>query len=186
MNTNMTIIDVGVISRNIIGSDLMFLREQGAKIRAAIEPLIHNAEHDVVALDFSNVKALDFSCSDEVVVFFQEHVNNLKGKGLVLQNLSKNHIENILIALDRKKQAIWYYNGSYWTLLGEKLPKHLTELAQVIREKKTITARQLADELNEDINSQSTKLKKLYDHGLVRRIEEKSSEGAQYIYKSLV
>lgn len=71
MNTNMTIIDVGVISRNIIGSDLMFLREQGAKIRAAIEPLIHNAEHDVVALDFSNVKALDFSCSDEVVVFFK-------------------------------------------------------------------------------------------------------------------
>ncbi|MFF2482945.1 hypothetical protein [Paenibacillus sp. NPDC058071] len=180
-----TMINVGSLTKEILNTQLLILRLQGARVRKELSSVIANAADAVVALDFKDVTGIDFSCSDEIVVHFQEYPSERNGKGIVLLNLSENHFENISIALDRKKQAIWCFNGSHWTILGSKLPRYLMELALVMKDRREITARQLADDLKEDINSQSTKLKKLYDHGLVLRTEDRNSEGSQFIYKSL-
>jgi hypothetical protein len=187
MTIAISTIDIGEISRLVLQSDLLLFRHQGSEIRKALLPLIHSAEHQVVALDFRNVEAIDFSCSDEIVVHLHENIELLNDKRIVLTNLIGNHQENIASALDKKKQAIWVQNSDNTNfILGEKLPKHLLELAKLLQQKGQTTARELADEHHEEIANFSVKLKKLYELGLALRYEEKSQEGMQYIYATPV
>jgi DNA-binding MarR family transcriptional regulator len=186
MEHRFLVIDVGKITQQELGSDLLFFRDDGALIRDTILPLIRNAKEDVVALDFEKVKGIDFSCSDEVIVMLQENVEWLNGKGLFLENLSQSHKENILSALDKKKQAIWYLNGDRFDILGDKLPPYLKELACIVKDRKSVYARQLADEFGNELSNVSMKLGQLYKRGLVRRIEHRSDEGMQFVYLSIV
>ncbi|WP_433946983.1 hypothetical protein [Paenibacillus sp. SN-8-1] len=182
MTIAISTIDIGALSQQVIEATLLLFRDDGSEIREALLPLILSAEHDVVALDFSHVQAIDFSCSDEIIVHVHENIALLQGKRIVLTNLSSNHKENIGSALDKKKQAVWVKEPEKAFILGDKLPKHLVELATLLHQKGRATARQLADEYEEEITNFSVKLKKLYEHGLATRFEEKSSEGMQYVY----
>jgi hypothetical protein len=178
-------IDLASVSDRVIGTTLLFFREDGEKIREYLIPHITKIDSEVIAFDFKNVKVIDFSCSDEIIVMLQEHNSWLKGKKIILDNLTTSHKENIFSALEKKKLAIWYRDGQDYKLLG-KLPKHLIILLTIVKEKKQVTTRQISDELDEELPSISLKLGKLFKIGMLLRSEEKSSEGMQYIYKSII
>lgn len=182
---NFSIIDIGLLSKSLLNSSLLFFRDEGEKIREALIPEIINSPTRVVALDFKNVTVIDFSCSDEIIVTLQENNKWLNGKKIILINLSESHKENIFSALEKKKLGIWIIeNGETFTL--GKLPKHLLKILDIVHKEKAITARYLSNDLDEDITSISVKLGKLFQKGMLQRDENKTSEGMEYIYRPLL
>lgn len=178
-------IDIGSISQELLDDNILYFREEGRMIRDEIISRASRLECTVLILDFTNVRAIDVSCSDEIVVAIQEDNRFLKGKKIVLQNLSMSHEENIISALEKKKLGIWLMKDGNYELIG-KLPKHLVELLKIIKANQSVTARQLADEMSEELSSVSVKLGNLYKKGMLFRKELKSSEGMQYQYYSIV
>lgn len=182
---DLLVINLGHLSESLLKSKMLFFRDDGTVIRNAILSKVKSSNCNIVALDFKNIEVIDFSCSDEIVVTLQEHNSWLDGKKMILLNLSKGHMENIESALEKNKKAIWIQEQGNAFLLG-KTPKHLVRLLEIVRERKNVTARQIADETDEEIASVSVKLGKLFKEGLILRTQSKSQEGMEYVYKSIV
>ena len=172
------------------GSKNLVTRETGRLIREWVEArLEREAEGAVVALDFSHVGIVDFSCADEIV---SKLIARLQGqeygdKYMVLQGLTATQEENIAVALERKKLAalVGRADGS-WQLLGTLNP-YLDEALQFVMARKEVTARELADETRVEISLASTKLLNLFKARLVQRTSERLPDGGrQYIYRSLL
>ena len=164
-------------------------RETGRDIRESIEArLEREPEGAVIALDFSHVGIIDFSCADE---FISKLVARLQGleygdKYFILHGLTPTHEENIAVALERKKLAVLVSraDGS-WRLLGSLNP-YLNEALQFVMSEKEITARDLADDTHVEISLASTKLLNLFKARLVQRSSERLPDGGrQFIYRSL-
>ena len=164
-------------------------RETGRLIRESIEArLEREPEGTVVALDFSHVGIIDFSCADEVISKLVARLQGLEygDKYVVLHGLTSTHEENIAVALERKKLAVLVSrpDGS-WRLLGTLNP-YLNEALQFVMQQKEITARDLADDTQVEISLASTKLLNLFKARLVQRSSERLPDGGrQFIYRSL-
>jgi hypothetical protein len=165
-------------------------RETGRSIRESIEArLEREPEGTVVALDFSHVGIIDFSCADEVISKLVARLQGLEygDKYIVLHGLTPTHEENIAVALERKKLAVLVSraDGS-WRLLGSLNP-YLNEALQFVMHQTEITARDLADETQVEISLASTKLLNLFKARLVQRSSERLPDGGrQFIYRSLL
>ena len=172
------------------GSSNLVTRETGRFIREAIEArLEREPEGTVVAMDFSHVGIVDFSCADEIISKLVARLQSLEygDKYVVLQGLTPTHEENIAVALERKKLAVLVgrTDGS-WRLLGSLNP-YLNEALQFVMSQKEITARDLADETQVEISLASTKLLNLFKARLVQRTSERLPDGGrQFIYRSLL
>src|ERR687891_2603784 len=84
-------------------------RETGRMMRESIEArLEREPEGTVVALDFSHVGIIDFSCADEVIGKLMARLQGLEygDKYVILHGLTPTHEENIAVALERKKLAV--------------------------------------------------------------------------------
>ncbi len=172
------------------GSRNLVTRETGRLFRESIEArLEREPTGTVVALDFSYVGIVDFSCADEIV---SKLIARLQGqeygdKYIVLQGLTPTQEENIAVALERKKLAVLVSrpDGS-WQLLGTLNP-YLNEALQFVMAHKEVTARDLADESEVEISLASTKLLNLFKARLVQRSGERLPDGGrQFIYRSLL
>ena len=172
------------------GSSNLVTRETGRFIREAIEArLEREPEGTVVAMDFSHVGIVDFSCADEIISKLVARLQSLEygDKYVVLQGLTPTHEENIAVALERKKLAVLVSrtDGS-WRLLGSLNP-YLNEALQFVMGQKELTARDLADETHVEISLASTKLLNLFKARLVQRTSERLPDGGrQFIYRSLL
>jgi hypothetical protein len=164
-------------------------RETGRSMRELIElRLEREPEGAVVALDFSHVGIIDFSCADEIISKLVARLQGLEygDKYVVLHGLTPTHEENIAVALERKKLAVLVSrsDGS-WRLLGSLNP-YLNEALQFVMNQKEITARDLADDTEVEISLASTKLLNLFKARLVQRSSERLPDGGrQFIYRSL-
>jgi hypothetical protein len=165
-------------------------RETGRDIRESIEArLEREPEGTVVALDFTHVGIIDFSCADEIISKLVARLQGLEygDKYIVLYGLTPTHEENIAVALERKKLAVLISraDGS-WRLLGNLNP-YLNEALQFVMTQKEITARDLADDTQVEISLASTKLLNLFKARLVQRSSERLPDGGrQFIYRSLL
>jgi hypothetical protein len=172
------------------GTSNLVTRETGRSIRESIEArLEREPEGTVVALDFSHVGIIDFSCADEVISKLVARLQGLEygDKYVVLHGLTPTHEENITVALERKKLAILVSraDGS-WRLLGSLNP-YLNEALQFVMQQRELTARDLADETRVEISLASTKLLNLFKARLVQRSSERLPDGGrQFIYRSLL
>jgi hypothetical protein len=172
------------------GSSNLVTRETGRVIREAIEArLEREPEGTVVAMDFSHVGIIDFSCADEIISKLLARLQSSEygDKYVVLQGLTPTHEENIAVALERKKLAILVSraDGS-WRLLGSLNP-YLNEALQFVMQQREITARDLADDTQVEISLASTKLLNLFKARLVQRSSERLPDGGrQFIYRSLL
>jgi hypothetical protein len=159
-------------------------------IRESIEArLEREPEGTVVALDFSHVGIVDFSCADEVIGKLVARLQSLEygDKYVILHGLTPTHEENIAVALERKKLAVLVSRpDGAWRLLGTLNP-YLNEALQFVMAQRDITARDLADKTDVEISLASTKLLNLYKARLVQRSSERLPDGGrQFIYRSLL
>jgi hypothetical protein len=172
------------------GSRNLVTRETGRWMREVLEErLQREPDETIVILDFKSVGILDYSCADEIVAKLISRLNagEYGNRYLLLRGLNPTQKENIEVALERKRlAALFLREDKSWEVLGV-LNNYLREtLAEVIREGR-ITARDLAEVEDLEINTSSTRLANLYKLQLVQRREEVLSEGGrQFVYESLL
>jgi hypothetical protein len=179
-----------VMDEQTNGSSNLVTRETGRLVRESVESrLEREPEGTVIALDFSHVGIVDFSCADEII---SKLIARLQGqeygdKYVVLQGLTPTQEENIAVALERKKLAVLVSRGNgAWELLGTLNP-YLDEALRFVMARQEITARLLADETRVEISLASTKLLNLFKARLVQRASVRLPDGGrQYVYRSLL
>jgi hypothetical protein len=171
------------------GSSNLVTRETGAVIRERLErELMTEADPTVAFFNFSGVGVIDYSCADEVIAKLTSRLlsNEYGDKFIVLEGLSSNQMENIAVALERKKLAVLYLQeGGGWQVIGF-LNNYLRKTLVSVMERGSITLRELAQEGGIGLNTGGTRLLNLYKKRLIWRSEEVSKEGGrQFVYKSL-
>lgn len=171
------------------GSINLVTRETGVVIRERLErELIGETDPTVAFLDFSGVGVVDYSCADEVIAKLVSRLLSAEygDKFIVLEGLSSNQMENIEVALERKKLAVLSLQETEgWQIIGF-LNNYLRKTLASVMERGNITLRELAEEGRIGLNTGGTRLLNLYKKRLIWRSEEVSREGGrQFVYKSL-
>jgi predicted transcriptional regulator len=178
------------------GSSDLVTRQSGQAIRERIErDIAKEKDGEVIALDFSKIGIIDYSCADEIVAkLISRLVSGEYGdKYIVLKGLNENQKENIEVALERKDLAVMAEVRRQKTenreqraeqvkvLLGS-LNNYLLETLNLIFHKGKITAGELSVQLNLPANTSGTRLLNLYKKRLVQRITESRAEGRFWVY----
>jgi hypothetical protein len=176
------------------GSKGMTGRSRGAKIRGVIEKILREEKGALlVILDFSGLGSIDFSWADEVV---SKIISRLWGgeygeKFLVLKSLNTSQVENITVALERKRLAALAIGSEGWQVIGS-LNNYLAHTLDQVMKKGHLTLRQLSEEEGIGMNTGGTRLLNLYKKRLVVRVERPVKgkadlhRGRQFIYQPLL
>ena len=176
------------------GAKEMTGRSRGVKIRGLIEKMLREERSSLlVVLDFSGIGSIDFSWADEVVAKMISRLwsGEYGEKFLVLKGLNVSQIENISVALERKRLAALTIGPEGWKIIGS-LNNYLAHTLNQVMEKKHLTLRELSEEEGIGMNTSGTRLLNLYKKRLVVRGEgptakkEESHRGRQFVYQSLL
>jgi hypothetical protein len=170
------------------GSKDLVTRQSGETIRRRIERDIEKElEGTVIALDFSKIGIIDYSCADEIIAKLVSRLlsGEYGDKYLFLAGLNENQEENIEVALERKDLAIVVeMRDGNRTLIGN-LNNYLKETLDFIRKKKKVSAKDLSAGLKLEANTSGTRLLNLHKKRLVRRAETIGAEGKVWLYEPL-
>jgi hypothetical protein len=176
------------------GSKEMTGRSRGVRIREALEKILEEEKGALrVILDFSGMGSIDFSWADEVVAKMISRLwsGEYGEKFLVLKNLNPSQVENIGVALERKKLAVLTTSPEGWRIIGS-LNNYLIHTLNRVMQKRQLTLRELSEEEGIEMNTGGTRLLNLYKKRLVVRVErplmrkDDLHRGRQYIYQSLL
>jgi hypothetical protein len=170
------------------GSSDLVTRPSGQVIRTRIEKDMENEKDgEIIALDFSKIGIIDYSCADEVVAKLISRLlsGEYGDKYIILIGLNENQRENIEVALERKELAVMAQmkNGKK-ALLGN-LNNYLKETLNLILKKGKITASDLSEYLKLPANTSGTRLLNLHKKRVVRRIEEIIDGGRVWVYERI-
>jgi hypothetical protein len=176
------------------GAKEMTGRSRGVKVRGLIEKILREEKGPLLVLvDFSGVRAIDFSWADEVVAKIISRLwsGEYGEKFLVLKGLNASQVENISVALERKRLAALLTGSEGWRIIGS-LNNYLAHTLNQVMEKRHLTLRQLSEEEGIGMNTSGTRLLNLYKKRLVVRVEgtaarpDESHRGRQFVYQSLL
>jgi hypothetical protein len=163
-------------------------RQSGQIVRERIERDIEQEDaRTVIALDFSRVGIIDYSCADEIVA---KLISRLLGgeygdKYILLTGINDNQRENIEVALERKDLAVMakLTNGEK-VLLGN-LNNYLDKTLQLVVKKVKITSKDMAHLMKLEANTSGTRLLNLHKKRLVKRSEEIRKGSRVWVYEGL-
>ena len=170
------------------GSIDLVTRPSGQVVRNRIETDIAKEEDGVViALDFSKIGIIDYSCADEIVA---KLISRLLGgeygnKYFILTGLNENQEENIEVALEKKGLAAIAVKRSGDKVLLGILHNYLKETLNLIQKDGKLTAKELSQAMNLEANTSGTRLLNLHKKRLVKRIEEMREGGRVWVYESI-
>jgi hypothetical protein len=170
------------------GSNNLVTRPSGQAIRERIERDIEKEPAGaVVALDFSKIGVIDYSCADEIVA---KLVSRLLGgeyddKYLLLSGLNENQKENIEVALERKDLAVIAEMRDGRRVVLGTLNNYLKDTLDFIARKKRATSKDLSDARKLEPNTSGTRLLNLHKKRLVKRVEEVRADGKIWVYETL-
>jgi hypothetical protein len=176
------------------GAKEMTGRSRGVKIRGLIEKMLREERSSLlVVLDFSGIGSIDFSWADEVVAKMISRLwsGEYGEKFLVLKGLNVSQIENISVALERKRLAALTIGSEGWKIIGS-LNNYLAHTLNQVMGRKHLTLRELSEKEGIGMNTSGTRLLNLYKKRLVVRVEgpatkkEDSHRGRQFVYQSLL
>jgi DNA-binding transcriptional ArsR family regulator len=145
---------------------------------------------ETLVLNFEGVRVMDSSFAGaSVLKLLSELVDGVFGnKYIIIAKATPSTEENLHLTivghgLKLALQAVGGQDG--YRFLGQLEP-NLRETLQLLNQRDTLTARDLAD-LKGDmaINTASNRLKKLYDLRLARRVEEITATGRQHVYQAV-
>lgn len=171
---------------------LLIGREEGERVKDLLcRHLKGLPRMTVVRLDFREIRFVDVSGADEVVVRVLARIlaGEFPDRFLTLSGVGVQHRENIEAALEAAKRAvIVVLSQSKWTVLGS-INSALRRVLAFVGEHGAATAREVVDKLGiEPVNTASTRLAQLYQEGLVAREpwrEPVRGGGRQFRYLAL-
>jgi len=170
------------------GSSDLVTRPSGQVVRNRIETDIAKEDNGaVIALDFSKIEIIDYSCADEIVA---KLISRLLGgeygnKYFILTGLNENQEENIEVALERKGLAAIAEKRNGGKVLLGSLHNYLKETLDLILKNGRLTAKELSQAMNLEANTSGTRLLNLHKKRLVKRIEEIRDGGRVWVYESI-
>ena len=170
------------------GSSDLVTRQSGQVIRERIKRDIEKEKDgEVIALDFSKIGVIDYSCADEIVAKLISRLlsNEYGDKYILLAGLNDNQKENIEVALERKDLAIIADMKNGKKILLGNLNNYLKETLQLIVKKGKITAKELSEIMNLEANTSGTRLLNLHKKRLVKRIDEIKDGGRVWVYEKI-
>ena len=181
---------ISYFQNDLNGGELhLYDRKIGQSIRQQMEEQLFNFSTDTVCLlDFNGITSIDFSCADEIIgkIFTRLLADEYGDIFIVLQNLNENHIENIQVALDRRKTSCLHQTtDNSWILLGHR-KNYLLETLKIIMDQGEITTKELCQTLNLELTTASTRLSHLYKSHLVSRTQIiVNGGGREFLYRKL-
>lgn len=170
------------------GSNDLVTRTSGQIIRERIEgDIAEEEEGAIVALDFSKIGIIDYSCADEIVA---KLISRLLGgeygeKYIVLTGLNENQKENIEVALERKDLAVMGEMRDGKHILLGSLNNYLKETLNLILKRSKITAKELSEVMKLEPNTSGTRLLNLHKKRLVKRTDEVRDGGKVWVYEKI-
>jgi len=170
------------------GSKDLVTRPSGQAVRVRIERDIENeADGAVVALDFSKIGVVDYSCADEIIAKLISRLlsGEYGDKYLLLIGLNENQKENIEVALERKDLAIMAEMRDAGRVVLGNLNNYLKDTLDFIVKKKKATSKDLSDARKLEANTSGTRLLNLHKKRLVKRVEEVRTDGKIWVYELL-
>lgn len=170
------------------GSNDLVTRTSGQIIRERIEKDIAKEEAGtIIALDFSKIGIIDYSCADEIVAKLISRLlsNEYGDKYITLVGLNENQRENIEVALERKDLAVMGEMRDGIHILLGSLNTYLKETLHLILKKGKITAKELSEFMKLEPNTSGTRLLNLHKKRLVKRIDEKMPGGKVWVYERI-
>lgn len=170
------------------GSSDLVTRPSGQVIRDRIERDIAKEDNGaVIALDFSKIGVIDYSCADEIVTKLISRLlsGEYGDKYIFLAGLNENQEENIEVALERKGLAAMAKKRNGEKVLLGNLNNYLKETLNLILKKGKITAKELSRDMNLEANTSGTRLLNLHKKRLVKRTEEIRDGGRVLVYESI-
>ncbi len=170
------------------GSSDLVTRPSGQAIRERIERDIEKEKNgEVIALDFSKIGIIDYSCADEIVAKLISRLlsGEYGDKYIMLTGLNENQKENIEVALERKDLAVVAAMRDGRKILMGNLNNYLQETLDLISKKKKITAGDLSASLKLPANTSGTRLLNLHKKRLVKRIDEVRNGGRVWVYERI-
>jgi hypothetical protein len=170
------------------GSSDLVTRQSGHVIRTRIEKDIEKEKDgEIIALDFSRIGIIDYSCADEVVAKLISRLlsGEYGDKYIVLTGLNENQRENIEVALERKELAVMVQMKDNKRVLLGTLNNYLKETLNFILKKGKITAKDLSETMKLEANTSGTRLLNLHKKRLVKRIDEIRNGGRVWIYEKI-
>src|SRR3972149_3747382 len=170
------------------GSNDLVTRPSGQGIRGRVERgITGEGDGGVIALDFSKIGIIDYSCADEIVAKLVSRLlsGEYGDKYITLTGLNENQKENIEVALERKDLAVMAeMQGGKKILLGS-LNNYLKETLNLILKKGKINAKELSESMKLEANTSGTRLLNLYKKRLVKRIDEIVDGGKVWVYEKI-
>src|SRR3989337_3289330 len=157
------------------GSNDLVTRQSGQVIRERIERDISTEKDgEIIALDFSKIGIIDYSCADEIVAKLISRLlsGEYGDKYITLIGLNENQKENIEVALERKGLAVMAEMQDSKKILLGSLNNYLKETLNLILKKGRITAKDLSASMKLEANTSGTRLLNLHKKRLVKRTEE--------------
>ena len=170
------------------GSKDLVTRPSGQIIRERIErDLEKEPDRAVIALDFTKIGVIDYSCADEIISKLVSRLlsGEYKDRYLILYGLNENQRENIEVALERKGLAVMAEMKQGRRVVLGSLNNYLKDTLNLITRRKQMTSKDLSDVRQLEANTSGTRLLNLAKKRLVKRIERVRSDGAVWVYESL-
>lgn len=170
------------------GSSNLVTRPSGQVIREHIEKRIEKGKNgEVIALDFSKIGIIDYSCADEVIAKLISRLlsNEYGDKYILLTGLNDNQKENIEVALERKDLAVTAEMEDGRKILLGSLNNYLRETLKLIEKKGKIISRELSEIMKLEANTSGMRLLNLYKKRLVIKTEEIRDEGRVWMYEQI-
>ena len=168
------------------GSSDLVTRRSGRVIRERIERDITEEDNgEVIALDFSKIGVIDYSCADEIVAKLISRLlsNEYGDKYILLTGLNDNQKENINVALERKDLAVAAEMRDGMRILLGDLNNYLINTLDVIQKKGKITAKELSEIKKIEANTSGTRLLNLHKKRLVKKTDEIRNGARVWVYE---
>jgi len=170
------------------GSSDLVTRQSGQTMRSRIERDIENEKDgEVIALDFSKIGVIDYSCADEIVAKLISRLlsGEYGDKYIVLTGINENQKENIEVALERKELAVMAEMRNGTRILLGTLNNYLKQTLNLILKKGKITAKDLSDVMKLEANTSGMRLLNLHKKRVVKRIDEMRDGGRVWVYERI-
>ena len=170
------------------GSNDLVTRPSGQIIRERIErDIAGEGDGVVIALDFSKIGIIDYSCADEIVAKLISRLlsGEYGDKYITLTGLNENQKENIEVALERKELAVMAEMRDGRKILLGSLNNYLKETLNLILKKGKISAKDLSESMKLEANTSGTRLLNLHKKRLVKRVDEMVNGGKVWMYEKI-
>ncbi len=150
------------------------------------EELLKTSAGQALLLDFAGVSVVDTSFADESIL--ELALGLVKGEWgdrfIILSHPTSATIDNLEGTIARRgvKIALIVADNHRLRIVGQIEPNLSEAWMIALEEGRPLTARHLADRLGLEINTASMRLSKLYRARLLRRHEDVTPTGRQYVY----